>query len=247
MLSPMMTVLVLAVLWAIVVVPMLLKYWNERAGERSVAHWRGAMRALATRKSLGALARPAPLDDLGASSVTAKSRPSRPQVFVPGGASRVAPATRRPVPAAMEAVMYPDRIGRADMSEARRQMMQRRRRTLTTLGAGAVIGMLWGIAAGGTFAWTIAAISVAGLGGYLYFLRTQALRDRDRRENRVRRSGLEYNRGYDATETADYYVGDTEVRIDDEDVALVGIADTIDLTGLYSDEQFDDRPMRRAV
>ena len=37
MLSPMMTVLVLAVLWAIVVVPMLVKFWTERAGERSVA------------------------------------------------------------------------------------------------------------------------------------------------------------------------------------------------------------------
>jgi len=30
-------------------------------------------------------------------------------------------------------------------------------------------------------------------------------------------------------------------------VELRGMADTIDLTGLYVDEHFDERPMRRAV
>lgn len=247
MLSPMMTVLVLAVLWAIVVVPMLLKYWGERASERSVAHWRGAMRAAASRKSLGNLARPAPLDDFAATSVTAKSRPSRPQVFVPGGAARLAPATRRPVPAAMEAVMYPDQVGRADMSEARRQMMARRRRTLLTLAVGAVVGLLWGLSSGGSMAWIISLTSVGGLGSYMWFLRTQAIRDRERRESRLRRHGVDFSAGYEVTAEAEYYEYSSEVRIDDEDVRLVGIADTIDLTGVYSAEELEESPMRRAV
>jgi hypothetical protein len=246
MLSPMMTVLVLAVLWAIVVVPMLVKFWTERAGERSVARFGSAMQALTNRRSLGALARPAPIDDHGSRSEPKRS--SRPQVFVPGGATRVAPAARRPVPAAMEAVMYPERVAKADMSEARRQMMARRRRSLTLLIAGTMIGLLWGVAMGGMLGWTVAMLFTAGLGGYLFFLRNQALRDRDRRESRLTRSGVNYSRGYDATEEFPAYSeSETVVRIDDDDVALHGIADTVDLTGLYQDEQFDERPMRRAV
>ena len=53
--------------------------------------------------------------------------------------------------------MYSDRIAKADMSEARRQMMARRRRSLTLLTAGTVLGLLWGIAAGGALAWTVGA------------------------------------------------------------------------------------------
>jgi hypothetical protein len=246
MLSPMMTVLVLAVLWAIVVVPMLVKFWTERAGERSVARFGTAMQALTTRRSLGALARPAPVDNHDSRSEAKRS--SRPQVFVPGGANRVAPAARRPVPAAMEAVMYPERVARADMSEARRQMMARRRRSLILLVAGTVLGLLWGVAASGMLAWTVGLLFAGGLGGYLFFLRNQALRDRDRRESRLTRSGVNYSRGYDATEEFPAYTEpETVVRIDDDDVELHGIADTVDLTGLYKDEQFDERPMRRAV
>ncbi len=37
------------------------------------------------------------------------------------------------------------------------------------------------------------------------------------------------------------------MRIDDEDIELRGMADTIDLTGLYVEEEFDERSMRRAV
>jgi hypothetical protein len=245
MLSPMMTVLVLAVLWAIVVVPMLVKFWTDRAGERSAARFGTAMQALTTRRSLGALARPAPQHDHETRTVRSASRP---QVFVPGGATRVSPAARRPVPAAMEAVMHPDRIARADMSDARRQMMARRRRSLILLVAGTVIGLLWGVAAGGTLAWTVGLLCTGGLGSYMFFLRNQALRDRDRRETRLTRSGLNYSRGYDATEEVQQYADpETVVRIDDDDVALHGMADTIDLTGLYQDEQFDARPMRRAV
>jgi len=37
------------------------------------------------------------------------------------------------------------------------------------------------------------------------------------------------------------------VRIDDEDIELRGMADTIDLTGLYVEEEYDEHAMRRAV
>lgn len=240
MFSPMMTVVVLAVLWLIVVIPMLVKRKDDRAGERSAARFSSAMRALSSKRSLVMLTRtaspdfddePAPVD-------------THAQIFVPGKPT----VDRRPVPAAMEATMYSDRIDKADMSEARRQMMARRRRSLTLLSAGTVIGLLWGIAAGGTLAWFVALAFVASLGGYLAFLRNQALHDRERRANRARRHVSRVDQGYDATEQ---YVVQTEtttvVRIDDEDIELRGMADTIDLTGLYVDEEFDERAMRRAV
>jgi len=242
MITPMMTVVVLTVLWLIVVVPMIVKRKDDRAGERSADRFGSAMRALSTRRSLGALARPAPQDDIETPPVATHA-----QVFVPGGSARVA-AARRPVPAAMEAVMYPDRVAKEDMSQARRQMMARRRRSLGLLIAGTVIGLLWGMAAGGALAWTVGLGSLLSLGGYLMFLRKQALLDRERRESRMRRSPLVQAHGYDATEELSYHVGvDTVVRIDDEDLELRGMADTIDLTGLYVEEAFDERPMRRAV
>ena len=144
--------------------------------------------------------------------------------------------------------MYPDQIAKADMSEARRQMMARRRRSLGILAAGTVIGLLWALAAGGALAWMFALLFIAALASYLLFLRNQALHDRARRQHRQQRSGLTTPRGYDATEQFPYRAeADTVVRIDDEDVELRGIADTVDLTGLYVDEQFDERSMRRAV
>ena len=144
--------------------------------------------------------------------------------------------------------MYQDQIDKADMSEARRQMMARRRRSLTLLGAGTVIGLLWAIAAGGALALTVGVAFSACLGGYLYFLRSQALKDRDRRQNRLSRSSLAQASSYDVTEEIPVYSGaETVVRIDDDDVELYGMADTVDLTGLYQDEEFDDRAMRRAV
>jgi hypothetical protein len=250
MLSPMMTVVVLAVLWLIVVIPMLVKRKDDRAGERSVARFGGAMRALSVGKSLGALARPVRLveDVDDARPARGRAAASRPQVFVPGGSASVPSAARRPVPAAMEAVMYPDRIDKADMSDARRQMMARRRRSLTLLALGTAIGLLWGLMSGGMLSWTVGVAFTGGLSGYLLFLRNQALRDRERRASRMERSGLDQHYSYDVTETIPRYVDDeTVVRIDDEDAQLHGMADTVDLTGLYTDEQFDERPMRRAV
>ena len=184
MISPTMTVLVLVVLWLIVLVPMVIKAKDDRAGERSVARFGGAMRALSSRGRV---------DHTVAAEHRAGRRSSSAQVFIPGGPPRlpqVPPAGRRPVPAAMEAVMYPDQIAKADMSDARRQMMARRRRSLAILIAGTVIGLLWGVAAGGALAWTVALLFVASLAGYLLFLRNQALHDRDRRQQRQQRSGL---------------------------------------------------------
>jgi hypothetical protein len=255
MISPMMTVMVLAVLWLIVVIPMFVKRNDDRAGERSVARFGTAMRALSTRRSLGALAGPAPANDHDAPAghdVRAASGRSatRSQVFIPGGPVRpqVPLAGRRPVPAAMEAAMYPDRIGKADMSEARRQMMARRRRSLTLLTAGTILFLLWSITAGGAFAWTMGLLFVLSLAGYLFFLRNQAQHDRSRRSQRQQRTSVGQPRGYNATEQLAHSAeSDAVVRIDDEDVELRGMADTIDLTGLYVEEQFDERSMRRAV
>lgn len=245
MLSPMMTVIVLAVLWLIVVIPMLVKRNDDRAGERSAARFSSAMRALSARRSLATLTRPAPQGDLAPTE--APRFDPHAQVFVPGRALR-ADAGRRPVPAAMEATLYPDRIARADLSEARRQMLARRRRSLTLLTVGTLLGLLWAVAAGGMLAWLVALAFTGSLGGYLLFLRNQALRDRDRRQSRLQRSGLRQSRSYEATERFSHQAAEsTAVRIDDEDVELRGMADTIDLTGLYVDEAFDERSMRRAV
>ena len=144
--------------------------------------------------------------------------------------------------------MYPDQIAKADMSDARRQMMARRRRSLAILTTGTIIGLLYGLVAGGVLAWTAGLLFLASLASYLLFLRNQALHDRDRRQQRQQRSGLARPRGYDATEQLPYRAdAETVVRIDDEDIELRGMADTVDLTGLYVEEQFDERSMRRAV
>jgi hypothetical protein len=248
MISPMMTVLVLAVLWLIVVVPMFVKHKDDRAGERSIATFGGAMRALSNRSPLGTLTRPASSGDDLAGPLHPPANHA--QVFIPGGPSRpqVPPAGRRPVPAAMEAVMYPDQIAKADMSDARRQMMARRQRSLAVLTAGTVIGLLLALTVGGALLWMVGLLFLAGLASYLLFLRNQAVHDRIRRQQRQQRSGLPRPHGYNATEQFPYRAetGDV-VRIDDEDVELRGIADTIDLTGLYVEEQYDERSMRRAV
>ena len=135
MLSPMMTVFVLAVLWLIVVVPMLFRRHDERRREKSVDGFGRSMRALGRR---------APAAD------------ARAEVFVPSArrAEEKAVSTRRPVPAAQEALMYP--VDRSEMSEARAQMMARRRRSLGILGAGTMVlvptafltgGLMWLVAA----------------------------------------------------------------------------------------------------
>jgi hypothetical protein len=215
----MMTVFVLAVLWLIVVVPMLLRRNDERRRERSVDGFGKMLRAMGRRP---------------------RDASSRPEVFVPrerrAAAITAAPA-RRPVPAAQEALMYP--VDRSDMSAARVHMMARRRRSLGTLGVGTVIFGLLGAVMGGVM-WLLAAPFVLGLVGYTYFLRSQALRDRDRRSTRLERAASRQRIGYDATEEVERFerAPESVVRIDDDDLELHNL-DTIDLTGLYTEEGAD--------
>jgi hypothetical protein len=228
-LSPMMTVLVLAVLWLIVVVPMVVRRNDERRRDRSVDGFGRAMRALGQRN---------------AASAPAGAR--RSEVFVPREHRAAIPATaaRRPVPVAQEALMYP--VDRSEMSAARSQMMTRRRRSLVLLTLGAVVSGSTSLLMGGLL-WLVAAVFVLGLAGYLYFLRSQALRDRDRRVTRQVRAAERRGGGHDATADLSGHDGlpESMVRIDDDDLELHNL-DTVDLTGLYNEELGTAAAQRRA-
>ncbi|HEY3632703.1 MAG TPA: hypothetical protein VGL21_17500 [Jatrophihabitantaceae bacterium] len=234
MTSPMLTVLVLAVLWLIVVVPMIVRRHDDRANERSVEQFGKSMRAL-TRRHV-AMTRPVGPrpDDLDLASHAARpAADARAELFVPGTRRAApAPSLRRPVPAAEEALMYP--VDRADLSPARAQMMARRRRSLTILGVGSGLSLVLAIVVGGPM-WVPTMLFLVGLGGYLYFLRSQVLRDAERRQARQERSVTHGSAGYDATERIDAPIAESAVRIDDDDLALHD-HDTIDLTGLYEEE-----------
>jgi len=222
----MMTVFVLAVLWLIVVVPMIFRRHDERRREKSVDGFGKAMRALGRR---------------------AYSPDSRAEIFVPSAreAERSSVSTRRPVPAAQEALMYP--VDRSDMSAARAQMMARRRRSLGILVLGTLV-LVPTAAIGQGLLWLLPAPFVLGLVGYLWFLRSQALRDRARRRNRQQRAEARRVRGVDITaeEAGDFTpAAESVVRIDDDDVELHNL-DTIDLTGLYNEELAEAAAQRRA-
>ena len=230
MLSPFMTVVVLAVLWLIVVVPMVLRRSDERRQEKSVEGFGRAMRALGRRA--------ATVDE------------PRREIFVPRQHrarldAELAPAAdRRPVPAAQEALMYPP--DRSDLSAARAQMLARRRRSLAILVGGSLIFTLAAFVLGGAM-WFLAAPFLAGFAGYVWFLRSQALRDRARRENRQRRAAARRPAGYDVTEEVGRFEEPPQsvVRIDDDDVELMSM-DTIDLTGLYHEDLESATAQRRA-
>jgi hypothetical protein len=215
-LSPMTTVFVLAVLWLIVVVPMVVRRNDEKRRERSVAGFGRAMRALGKR---------APALDAST------------DVFVPRErrAATVAAAARRPVPAPQEALMHP--VDRSDMSAARAHMMARRRRSLGILAVGSVLFTILAVTMGGGVMWLLDAPFLVGFVGYLSFLRSQALRDRDRRATRYQRASDRRTDGFDATtEIARFAeIPESVVRIDDDDIELHNM-DTIDLTGLYNEE-----------
>ncbi|PZS19839.1 MAG: hypothetical protein DLM57_03055 [Pseudonocardiales bacterium] len=224
-----MTVFVLAVLWLIVVVPMIVRRNDERRRDRSVDGFGRAMRALG---------RP--------NAASRYAAAERTEVYVPRERHAAAPATaaRRPVPVAQEALMYP--VDRAEMSAARTQMMTRRRRSLGLLTVGTAVSGLAELIMGGAF-WLLAAPFVLGLAGYLYFLRSQALRDRDRRATRQLRAADRRGAGYDATSGLGG-VDDmpaSRVRIDDDDIELHNL-DTVDLTGLYNEEAGSAAAQRRA-
>ncbi len=225
MLSPFMTVAVLTVLWLIVVVPMVLRRRDERRRERSVEGFGRAMRALGRRAGTPGEARA--------------------EVYVPRqNRAKLAAPARRPVPAAQEALMYPP--DRSDLSEARAEMLARRRRSLGVLVGGSLVFGLMALIMGGAM-WLLAAPFLLGFAGYVWFLRNQALRDRSRRENRQLRAAARRPAGYDATEEVERFEVAPEaiVRIDDDDVELMSM-DTIDLTGLYTEELAPAASQRRA-
>jgi hypothetical protein len=215
-LSPMMTVLVLVVLWLIVVVPMVLRRNDARRNERSIAEWGRGMRALGRRATA----------DTRAEVFVARQDEDDP--------APLAGPARRPVPAAQEALMYPP--DRSELSAARVQMLTRRRRSLMVLIGGSLLFSVLALLMGGVL-WLIAAPFLVGTVGYLLFLRNQALRDRARRENRQARAAARRSVGYDATAEPQRFddLPDSVVRIDDDDPELQSM-DTIDLTGLYSEE-----------
>jgi hypothetical protein len=241
MTSPMLTVVVLAVLWLIVVVPMIVRRHDDRANERSVEQFGRSMRAL-TRRHV-AMTRPAASPRADADAVPAVRRVgSRSELFVTGTRpAAAAPSMRRPVPAAEEALMYP--VDRSDLSPARQQMMARRRRSLGILGAGSAVTLVLALVVGGPL-WVPALLFIAGLGGYLYFLRTQVLRDQERRQARQVRAATRSSAGYDATERIEAPVAESAIRIDDDDIALHD-HDTVDLTGLYEEETFTEPSAER--
>ena len=247
MTSPMLTVLVLAVLWLIVVVPMIVRRHDDRANERSVEQFGRSMRAL-TRRHV-ALTRPgvAPAvdrdsDDPTTSHAARRATGPRAELFVTGTRpAALAASMRRPVPAMEEALMYP--TDRSDMSPARVQMMARRRRSLIILGVGSAVSLVLAVMVGGPM-WVPTLLFVAGLGGYVYFLRSQVLRDQERRQARQVRATVRGSAGYDVTERLEQPPAESTVRIDDDDFALHN-HDTVDLTGLYDEEALAEQSAER--
>ena len=133
--------------------------------------------------------------------------------------------------------MYPP--DRSELSAARSQMLARRRRSLGILFGGSFLFGALALMTGGFF-WVLAVPFLVGTAGYLLFLRNQATRDRARRENRQARAAARRPRGYDVTAEPPQQqhfepLPDSVVRIDDDDIELQSL-DTIDLTGLYSEE-----------
>ena len=232
--SPFVTVGVLAVLWLIVVVPMIVRRNDEVARDRSIREFGRAMRALGRRSDTKA--------------DTPLAEPSDPEVFVAGHRESKTVAVRRPVPAdsalQREGLMYP--VDRSEMSAARASMMARRRRSLAILGIGSLVSVLFALVAGGLI-WLVALVFVAGLVGYLGFLRTQARKGRTRRSGRRERWSPEWapegdEPGYDVSDTTS---DETVVRIDDDDLQLQTM-DTIDLTGLYPADEPEVATERKA-
>lgn len=231
MLSPAMTVVVLAVLWLIVVVPMVVRRNDERRREKDIAGFGRAMRALGRRAVATAPAEP---EQDGFVARASQDRP----------AADLAKPDRIPVPVAQEALMYP--VDRTEISAARARMMARRRRSLIVLVGGTVIVGMLALISGGA-AWFVFGGFALGLVGYLYFLRSQALRDKRRREMRQARAQRRRPIGYNVTEdpTRLDAAPASVVRIDDDDVELHSM-DTMDLTGLFEAERPAEAVQRRA-
>ena len=136
---------------------------------------------------------------------------------------------------------------RTEMSDARREMMARRRRSLTILIAGSIISLLLAFAVGGVLFALAATGFCLGLGGYVYFLRTQALRDRERRAWREDRTTERVVHHHETVTEDEYFdeIPATMVRIDDDHIDLHNL-DTIDLTGIAEEIGYRDLRERKA-
>jgi hypothetical protein len=249
--KPTLLVVTLLVLWLIVLVPMIFRRVDDSAPARSVRRYGRSMRLLNRRHANASVL--ASGYDGGyrggiANFVGPRISGPRDELFVPGGsgsgrrAGSRDVAGRSPAVAGQEGQMY-----RAEMSDARRQMMARRRRSLTVLIVGSVLSLLLAFVVGGTLLALLTTMFCLGLGGYVFFLRSQALRDRERRSWREERA-LERTPHYEDHAVAEEYfdeVPDTMVRIDDDSIELHNL-DTMDLTGVYNEADYQDLRERRA-
>jgi hypothetical protein len=239
---PTLLVLTLLVLWLIVLVPMIFRRVDEGAQVRSVRRFGRSMRVLNRRHTHALVSAYSPRNrvdrDADRDPVSYVAPPisgPRDELFVPGSG-------RRPMPAGREGQMK-----RADMSDGRRKMMARRRRSLTVLIAGSAISLLLAFAIGGALFAVAATGFCLGLGGYVYFLRTQALRDRERRAWRSERVATRAPHEHESYAVEEYFdeIPETMVRIDDDSIDLHNL-DTIDLTGVYNEADYRDLRERRA-
>lgn len=137
------------------------------------------------------------------------------------------------VPTAEEASVH--NTDHPELSDARRQMIARRRRSLTILIAGCALSAPLALMRGGVI-WPVAIAFVGGLAGYLYFLRGQARRDRERRAARENRAASRRVRGdiEPVRLSRPAPIRGSAVPLDDDDLALQSM-DTMDLTGLYDE------------
>ena len=226
MLSPFMTVVVLAVLWLIVVVPMVLRRSDERRRERSVEGFGRAMRALGRRagtvedgRCRGV--RPAP----GSRSARGARPPSRARR--PGGADvparpiRTVRGPRADARAPAPLAGHPDRR-LADLRDrradhGRRDVAARRRRSSSASPAtcGSCAARRCATARGASTA-------------------SSARPPAARPATTPPRTSSRFEQ-----------LPDTVVRIDDDDIELHSM-DTIDLTGLYTEEVAAGATQRRA-
>jgi hypothetical protein len=243
----MMMVVVLAVLWLIVVVPMVVRRNDERRRDRSIVGFGQAMRALGRRASaaevfVASRARASLKVDQD-SALTERIDYDDEAVQAARSAPRV--AARSPELSeftAEEALM--NHTDRAEISAARAAMLRRRRRALGTLIGGAVLFTVLAVALGGLL-WAPAGLFLAGVGAYLFFLRHLALQDQARRlgASMVEREDVV---AYEVTEQPRFASPpESVVRIDDDDLELQNL-DTIDLTGIYTEEVVEQTAHRRA-
>jgi hypothetical protein len=208
--QPTLLVFTLLVLWLIVLVPMIFRRVDDAAPDRSIRRFGRSMRLLNRGHA----------EPMVLMSSNSNRRPGR-----------STDAARRSMPAAREGTMHT-----TEVSAARQQMMARRRRSLTILTGGSAISLLLAFVMGGTLTAIAATGFCLALGGYVYFLRSQALHDRERREHREERATMRRPRSSEIDDDREEFEPPPEsiVRLDDDNVELHNM-DTIDLTGVYNE------------